>query len=350
MFKEKDFMELSRCVASPQHSAYTWDESKLCAEHRPVSTPTLTGASLAETNIYGSLPVKQSNVSIETARQLWQEYQSVFGFAPAELDVAAISTVMGNALSGEFAAATKRAAYRWFHTLDVPQDIDRNNRAWNLREGFAAGLFPYVTHDVEKARTAFAEKQDQWGRSLEASQYLLSYQLTLAWKFKQATLAEPTTGPLEEFVERVGNLGAFSDVYSAFGEMLYLFPQVVQEATGKPAVNAQRFANELLRVPAGYEAAEEQYVAQLNLAAQQEAQRVARQKQNLATAGKIGKGTLSIMGKLMDVAVNGTAADQASQARFEQRQNDKYIQDRNYNAAQQAKRNREIRRRQTGLW
>lgn len=330
------------CQAPIQnHRAYTWDASQLCKEHR---APTIVNT--FDTDVYATTSTATPKPGMVSAEQAWTEWQAIVGLAPRPLNASEIIQVMSNAISAEFSNATKRAAYRWFPGLDYPDAAQRNAQAWSLREGIATGLFPHAKFTPKEAIAAFDEKADIYGRSLESSRIVLGFMLRAIWEFSRAVNPQAATHSitLDDYMEKVANAAYSNEIRVAFGNLLYMFPQVVQEATGHPAKVTQRFDAGLLVVPAGYEQAEQNYQQQQKAIAQQQAEQRERMKQGALIAGKVGLGAASVIGGLAKNAVFGSPAANKREA---DRREAEYRRDRDYNAREQARRNQ---KRQGSGW
>jgi hypothetical protein len=333
-----------RCIAPIQgHDARTFHASQMCLTHR------IIGAHLE--------PNPEVEVSKDNYVSIWKDFQRLNGEAPSSVTTYDQSyTYMANHVQDQVAMATRVEAFRWLPSFDVQDNAARNNKAWSLREGIIANLFPYLDNDLEAAITASSVNQDKFGISLVAAQQKLSVSITLVWKANVALGLQPSFQKQAylnavDFVEAVGNGFTKAVVVPTFGEMLYLHSQVQQEATGAMPVNLNRYAEDMLYVPKGYEEAEQEYQAAIKAqreaqtAAQQvEAQRLAQQaaarKEVTAKASKVAlMGLAGIASMVVPSAEKRRKDKESFDAQLRRNEQAEYIRNRNENARRTAERN-----------
>ncbi|WIE65278.1 hypothetical protein DEI99_001755 [Curtobacterium sp. MCLR17_036] len=225
---------------------------------------------------------------------------------------------------------------RAVQVLDIADWTERNRRAWDVRQHISAALFPYWLDDLETVDRVALHQVDAHGPSLESMQTVLSFVVTLSWKIRAVT--EPQTPPAPEYIETTGATLLAEEAHPVYGMALYLFPQLFLRVTGAPPRFAERFDDALLTVPPGYEEAEQQFRAHrdaqiAHTTAQQAAAAAAVQQRRQSTRKAWALG-LGIVGEI--ISAEAQHRDEKAQRQ--------YVRDRNYNAAQQAERNRRAAR------
>lgn len=298
----------SFCIVDTPHFGLTWEDNKLCSIHRQLTSE--------------SIPAPKFDAM--QGAMLWVDLQNVTGLPPAD-DMKAVVYSIAAFMTKLYRDAVMAETFRWFSSLNIIELGERNSRAWDMRNGVSARLFPSVMENKETALVASAEKADRFGRSLASNQILLSYTLTTFWKLLHACnisslLDADSAANVKCYVESMGNISTETSVHVVFGEQLYLFNNVVFEGSGVAAVNKTRFDAGLLAVPAAYVAAETAYQAQL-VKTNEEAIRLAaaqkvQSRENAKMAGKIALGLLGAAAD--DISERGKRKDEkADRARTE---------------------------------
>jgi len=345
-----DVAPVVRCSVPGYHIGYTRNTDGLCIEHR--ATP--------ENDVSGYVR------DIGGYLKALDDLSSVFGKGTEPENYTSRYSFIWEQVEDLLVEAARSSAYRQFPTFDIADDALRVKKAIELREHILASLTPYVSRDKDAALAAWEDAGDKWGRNLPATTELLSFAFTLMWDCNYFLNNDYVHGSswfcdVEDYVEKTANNFLTSYTYKEYEQLLYVNSNVIQIATGREAVNKKRFPDSLIKAPKQYEAAEAAYQAQKvseaeQVSTQQRAIAVEAERQELAaanraaqvaalkTAGAVASFGFGLLGKVANVAVNGTQKSQAqvraAQNKQRNAQDEEYRRNVQYNAEVQARRNR----------